>query len=249
MPKVIAPFVIKGTLEDLNFYVTQGENLVRIKGKTGVSSEEFARNPVFQKVRNHGKEFGRCSKKGQSFRCLARPYTDRAKDGSYAGRCASLMLDILYEDTTNLPGERTVEKGLESPDAKKYFIGFEGNKLRPLNKVLNAKWHWNESTSEFRINKFNPKKDINWPEKGQYVHLALIRANWNYTNNTFVTFNSEEIIFEKEDKPSNLSLKTEIPEGKELQLVFLFIAFSTIHRKQLKELKRANNTISIIDAI
>lgn len=33
-----------------------------MKGKTGVTSEEFKSNPIFDQIRNHGKEWGYCSK-------------------------------------------------------------------------------------------------------------------------------------------------------------------------------------------
>ncbi len=42
MAKVIAPFKISGTLDDLNFYTTNdGNNYVRMKGKTGITKEEI----------------------------------------------------------------------------------------------------------------------------------------------------------------------------------------------------------------
>lgn len=48
------------------------------------------------------------------------------------------MLDILNKDTTNAQGKRTVEEGMKIPEAKTYFVGFEGNKIRPLKSVLKA---------------------------------------------------------------------------------------------------------------
>ena len=52
MAKVIAPFKISGTLDDINFVVTaDGENYARMKGKTGITSEQFKNNPIFGKVR------------------------------------------------------------------------------------------------------------------------------------------------------------------------------------------------------
>ncbi len=247
MAKIIAPFKIVGTLDDLVFYIDQEkENRVKTKGKTGVSSEEFKRNPIFNKVKNHGKEFGRCTKKAQSFRFVAHYFNNRAKDGSFAGRSNRLMLDVMNEDETSVHGERTVEIGMQSKDAKEYFIGFEGNKLRTLKKVLNAKWQWNEETSEFSIDKFVPKKNIDWPEEAEFLHIAIARANWNYVDNNFSTEYSEELIFEKEEEESNLVIKTNIPKGNHLQLTFLFIGFSLQYRKKLKELKRINNTVSII---
>jgi hypothetical protein len=247
MAKVIAPFKIVGTLDDLNFYLDQNnENLVRTKGKTGVTSEEFKRNPIFTKVKNHGKEFGRAVKKAQSFRAIAMYFNQRAKDGSFAGRANKLMLDIINEDTTNPHGERTLENGMQSPGSKEYFIGFEGNKLRPLSKVLKTTWTWNETTSQLTIDNFNPKTNISWPEEAHQVHIAIARANWNYEENKFTTDHSEEIVLGKEESPTNITLQTKIPEGNHVQLLFLFLGFSFQDRKKIKELKRIHNTVSII---
>jgi len=248
MAKVIAPFKIVGTLDDLVFYLDQEkkQNFVKTKGKTGVSSEEFKKNPIFTKARNHGQEFGRCTKKAQNFRFVAHYFNNRAKDGSFAGRSNRLMLDVMNEDITSLHGERTVEIGMQSEDAKDYFIGFEGNKIRPLKKVLTTKWHWNDTLSEFSIAQFLPKNHIDWPDEAEFVHIAIARANWNYNDNKFTIEYSEEMVFEKEEKEGDLIVKTNIPNGDQLQLTFLFIGFSLRYRKKLKELKRINNTVSII---
>lgn len=247
MAKVIAPFKIVGTLDDLVFYLDQEKNnLVKTKGNPGITKEQFLTNPIFTKARNHGAEFGRSAKKGQNFRKIAHYFNERAKDGSYAGRTLKLMLDIINEDTTNASGQRTIEEGMKATDSKSYFVGFEGNKLRPLKTVLKSKWFWNPETSEFTIKSFNPSKNIDWPETAQQVHIAIARANWDYTLNKFTTDYSEEIIIEKEEKPTTINLKTNIPSEKNLQLVFLYIAFSIQDRKKTKLLKRANNTVSII---
>lgn len=122
MAKVIAPFKIVGTFEDLTFYLDQeNNNLVKTKGKPGITSKQFNENPIFTKVKNHGKEFGRCSKKSQNFRAIALQFYNRAKDVSFAGRANKLMLEILNEDTSNQQGDRTVENGLKSEEAKTFF--------------------------------------------------------------------------------------------------------------------------------
>lgn len=247
MAKAIGPFKIVGTLDDLNFYIDQNNtNIVRQKGNTGVTSEQFKNYPCFQKVKNHGKEFGRCTRKAQNFRQIAFHFNNRAKDGSFSGRSNKLMLDVLNEDLVNPDGERTVEKGMESSDAAAYFIGFEGNKLRPLTNVLKKDWLWNEKDGQFSITSFDPTEHINWPESAQQLHLAIARANWNYIDNNFTTCYSQELIIDKNENTFDIYLKVENPESSHLQLLFLFIGFSTIHRKKIKELKRANNTVSII---
>ena len=253
MAKVIAPFKIIGTLDDLNFYVDENNtNLVRTKGKTGVTSEEFKRNPIFTKVKNHGKEFGRAAKKAQNFRGVALYFNKRAKDGSFSGRGNKLMLEIIQEDTTNVQGERTFEKGLENPETRTYFVGFEGNKLRPLKKTLKTNWTWDENKNTLTIANFNPETHIDWPEKADNVHLAIANANWNYLENKFETHYSQEVALKKEEETQTIILTTETVTETEtetqncIQLVYLFIGFSTQERKKTKELKRANNTVTII---
>ena len=247
MAKVIAPFKIVGTLDDLVFYLDQeNNNLVKTKGNPGITTEQFLTNPIFTKARNHGIEFGRCSKKGQIFRKLAHYFNVRAKEGSFAGRTVKLMLDILNEDIINTNGQRTVEEGMKAPESKTYFVGFEGNKLRPLKSVLKSKWAWNQEKSEFTIKSFNPSKSIDWPETAEQVHISVARANWDYVLDKFTTEYSEEIIIGKEEKTASISLKTNIPPEKNLHLVFLYIGFSIKDRKKTKLLKRVNNTVSII---
>ena len=250
MAKVIAPFQIIGTIDDLNFYIDQNnKNIVRTKGKTGVTSEEFKRNPIFTKVKNHGKEFGRAAKKAQSFRMVANYCNNSPKDGSFAGRANKLMLEIIQEDTTNPHGERTFENGMEHPETRPYFVGFEGNKLRPLKTVLKTNWEWDENTNTVTIPDFNPKSHINWPDKADNVHVAIAKANWNYVENKFEIHYSQEMILHKEEEMQTLSLITANEKQKtdnSIQLLYLFIGFSTQERKKTKELKRASNTVTII---
>jgi hypothetical protein len=248
MAKVIAPFKIVGTLEDLTFYLDQEKNnLVKTKGNPGITSKQFYENPIFERVRNHGQEFGKCAKKSQNFRAIALKFYNRAKDVSFAGRANKLMLEIMNEDIENKQGERTVENGLKSEEARTFFRGFEGNKTRTVSKVLKTKYQWNDEQNQLTISKFNPKKHLLWPEtECDNIHLAVATANWNYEENKFCTEYSEELIINKEEKPTDIVLKTKQPEGNELKLVFLFIGFSIQERKKVKELKRSNNTATII---
>jgi len=248
MAKVIAPFKIVGTLDDLNFYIDENNtNRVRTKGKTGVSSEEFLSNPIFTKVKNHGKEFGKAVKKAQSFRAIAHYFYNKAKDGSFAGRANKLLLEIIKEDTINPEGERTFENGMLQPETKTYFLNFEGNKLRPLNEVLKANWHWDENEATLRFEQLIPSKHIDWPETAEQAHLAIALANWNYFENTFTTEYSEEIILKKDDTSvENSILKTKTPTDNQLHILFLYIGFSKNNRRKSIDLKRSYNTVTII---
>jgi hypothetical protein len=126
MAKVLAPFLIKGTIDDINFVVTaDGKNYARAKGKTGVTTIEFNNNPIFDRIRNQGQEFGHCAKKSVLFRQLAVRFNDLAKDGSVAGRANKLLFEILEEDTTQPQGKRTLAEGLKTNDGKEFLLFFE----------------------------------------------------------------------------------------------------------------------------
>jgi hypothetical protein len=58
MSKVTAPFLIKETIEDINFVVTADrENYARRRRRTRVTAEEFKNNPVFDRIHNQEREF------------------------------------------------------------------------------------------------------------------------------------------------------------------------------------------------
>lgn len=247
MAKVIAPFKITGTLDDINFVVTaDGENYARMKGKTGVTSEQFKNNPIFDRIRHQGTEFGQCSKKSALFRQIANRFNNLSKELSYAGRVNKLLFEILEEDTTQPRGQRTLVEGLKTKDGKKNLVGFESNKLRPLSKVLKIKELHNPNNQTLTLLDFIPEEHLDWPEEATHVHLAMAMANWDFENETFNTCYSEEIILAKESKKQTMTLKTEIPTGNHLHLTFLFIGFAIQDRKKLKLLHRKNNTTTII---
>lgn len=132
MAKVIAPFKISGTLDDLNFINSQEGNFVRMKKERALTSEEFKKNPIFDRIRQQGKEMGYCAIKSRQFRMLAVQFFKKSKEGSFAGRANKILLEILAEDNLNPTGQRTLEEGMKSPFLNEILVGFEGNKYRPL---------------------------------------------------------------------------------------------------------------------
>jgi hypothetical protein len=249
MAKVIAPFKIQGTLDDLNFVVNaDGTNYVRMKGKTGVTTEDFKNNPIFDRIRNQGKEMGYCTKKARTFRLLAKYFFDRAKEVSSAGRVNKLLLEILAEDTTNPKGERTIEEGIKSEYLQEILIGFEANKIRPLDKVLLKKGNHNTEQETITWTNFSPEKHIAWPpEEATHVQFQTATAFWDITNDSFQTVYSTAIILDKKAKKETIQLTTNsVSETNKLKITFLFIGFLVLERKKRKELHRKHNTATII---
>lgn len=247
MAKVVAPFLIKGTIDDINFVVTaDGNNYARAKGKTGVTATEFKNNPIFDRIRNQGQEFGQCAKKSALFRQLAVRFNKLAKDGSFAGRANKLLFEILQEDTTHPQGKRTLAEGLKTSDGKEFLLFFESNKLRPLHHILKVKEQCNTENQTVTLNDFIVREHIDWPEEATHVHLASATTNWDFENDTFDTCYSDEIILDKESEKQTITLSTNKPIGNQLYLTFLFIGFAKQERKKHKLLHRKNNTTTLI---
>lgn len=247
MAKVIAPFLIKGTIDDINFVVTaDGENYARRKGNTGVTAEEFKNNPIFDRIRNQGQEFGQCVKKAALFRQLAVRFNTLAKDGSVAGRTNKLLFEILQEDTTQPQGKRTLTEGLKTSEGKECLLFFESNKLRPLRKVLKIREQYSPENQTVTCTDFIAKEHLDWPEEATHVLLATATANWDFENDSFQTCYSSELILDKEAEKQTITIGTEKPSGNELHLTFLFIGFLKQDRKKQIVLHRKYNTTTVI---
>lgn len=249
MAKVIAPFKIKGTLDDINFVVTaNGDNYARIKGKTGITAKQFKENPIFDRIRHQSTEFGHCSKKSALFRQIAHRFNQVSKEVSFAGRANKLLFEILQEDTTQPKGQRTLKGGLRTKEAVEILLGFESNLLRPLEKVLQTKVLHNSCNQTRTLFDFFPQEHLDWPDGATHVHLAMALANWDFENETYNTCYSEQTILAREAAKQTVVLQTAIPPGNQLHLTYLFIGFAKQERKKHLLLHRKNNTCSIIAA-
>lgn len=250
MAKVIAPFKIIGTLDDLNFYNSTDGNIVRMRGNSGITKKKFQENPIFNTIKNHNKEFGSCAVKSRVFRLLVKPFYDQAKEGSFAGRTNKLLFEILEEDTNNTRGNRKLENGLKTTEGKELLLNFEANKTRPLHKTCKRKIKFNWENKQLNIKTINTEKDINWPEvEANQVHLQMAIANWNYENQTFETNYSNLIILEKNNTKQMLNWNIETPKEKNLWLAYICISFSYKERKKTKLVHKKFNTATILSYI
>ena len=248
MAKLTGPIKIKGTIGDLIFIEDPSKEIyVKTKGKPGITKEQFAKNEIFNQIRDHGTEFGSCVRKSRIFRLLAKEFYDKAKEVSFAGRVNSLLFEILVEDKSNQRGKRKLENGLQIPELNEILINFEGNKTRPLNKVLKKKVTFDWKQNKINLTAINVEKDINWPElEANQIHLQLAIANWNYKEDKFENQYSNEIILEKTNSKTNLDFQLNKLQTKDLWIAFIFIGFSNKERRKTKPLHKKWNTTTII---
>ncbi len=247
MAKVIAPFKIEGTIDDLNFYVDENNvNRVRIKASSTMTPERFRKDPAFHKIRMHNQEFAQCIAIAKTFRALAGEFNKKAKDGSFAGRVNKLLFEILQEDKYNEVGSRQFKEGIKTNFGQELLLGFESNKLRPLTQVLKSK-NWEIKRYTFDFQNCVPITDIDWPEEATHASFNLAIADWNTANNSFDTKYGIPITFSKTAASQDIALECLPLKEHQLQITFLFIGFSKQRGSHYLPLHRKYNTATIID--
>lgn len=111
---------LKGTIGDITFYKTRDGHLAREKG--GIDANRIASDPVFQRTRENGSEFGRAGKAGKLLRTALRPLLINSADGRMVSRLTQAMVKVIQADLISDRGLRNVIDG----EAELLF-GFEFN--------------------------------------------------------------------------------------------------------------------------
>jgi hypothetical protein len=246
MAKVKAPFILSGTLDDLNFMDTTEGNFVREKREDYMTTEEFMANPLYDPIREQAKEMGYCALKSRMFRQLAVAFYRNSKEVSFAGRANQILFEIIGEDKVHPKGLRTLEEGMQSPFLHEIILGFEGNKHRPLSKVLRSPFGLDTEARTLTLADLNAAEHLDWPAEATHAHLAMATASWDYVNDAFDSRYSEEIILERESVTQTLRLATAKPKEHRISLSYLYIGFAKKERRKYKLLHRRSNTVSII---
>lgn len=247
MAKVIGPFKIAGRLDDLSFYDTADGTVVRMCGQTGISKQAFKDNPIYDRIRQQGTEFGLCSTKAKVFKSLVQPFYNQAQETSTFGRCIGLLQAILKEDAIHPIGSRQVHVGLQTPTGQRFLIGFEGNSQRPVSAVLRKALTFDWKTLQLNLKHICPITDIDWPELATQVEIQLALANWNCLNDSHETHYSNSVVVSKFTEAVALDFEFNAPQEQDLWLCYIHLKFSyTAAYGRVKVLHNKFNTASLI---
>ena len=107
MARQRGPLKVQGTLGDINFYKSQDGYLVREKG--GVDGKRIKKDPVFQRTRENGTEFGRAGCAGKLLRTAVRPLILNA-DNRVVSRLHQQMMKVIQADLTSARGMKSISK-------------------------------------------------------------------------------------------------------------------------------------------
>jgi hypothetical protein len=100
---------LEGTIGGITFY--KGKEGYLAKEKSGVPADRIKNDPVFQRTRENGAEFGRAGKAGKVLRTAFRALLQNTADSRMVSRLTTEFIKVIQEDVTNPRGQRNVIDG------------------------------------------------------------------------------------------------------------------------------------------
>jgi len=201
---------IDGTLGELTFYRTRGENFIKRKG--GVEKSRIEKDAAFKRTRENMKEFGASATVGKALRQGLASIIKSMSDSSIVGRLTGLMKRI----NSVGPGLRG-QRAFEILTNKILLEGFEFNKIAPIDAIFYAPYDApsldaNRSIATWVIPDFNTSNYINAPEGA--THFKLVLATTILSDYTYNTTQKEyEAVNEAENETNGIDISSEIALG------------------------------------
>jgi hypothetical protein len=174
---------LDGTIGDITFYKSQDGYLAREKG--GIPADRIANDPVFQRTRENGAEFGRAGKAGKILRNAIRAMLQNVSDSRMVSRLTTEMVKVIQEDATNPRGLRNVIDG-----EAELLEGFDFNINGKLGTTLYAPFtnviDRVAGTLTVNLPAFVPQNMIAAPGGTTHFKIVSAGAEIDFENGTFV---------------------------------------------------------------
>jgi hypothetical protein len=162
---------ITGTLDDVNFYVSNGVAYAR-KAGGGFNGDAIKNNRSMQRVRENGSEFGHCSRVKKQFRLALLPFLKDLKGKALHSNMTQLFLAIKALDAVSERGQRNVAQGLQTAKGKRLLRQFEFTPQSSLLNALYSQTSFDWASQSLHISDFNPR-DFKAPKAATHVGVTL----------------------------------------------------------------------------
>jgi len=224
MAKFKSIFIIEGTLGELTFYkLKNGKHYV--KRKTSIPRERILLDPAFARTRENYSEFGAVARAGMLVRGGASLLLKNARDPEVSARLTSVLAKVKNCDPDAARGQRTVGKGLLTPEGKALLNGFDFNAKSPLDSVLSCPYTL-KANHLFELSSFVPATMLRHPESATHVSFRTALLNVDFELGTTVMHYSPVELLPLDRTPTDLSLSpSTLPTGNGFTFWLLHISF------------------------
>jgi hypothetical protein len=217
MAKVLGHLKVKGTINDINYYVQNGIGVARKTGG-GFTSEAIRNNPNMEVIRDSNTEFGNRARVQKVFRDSLGLFFGNQKNRQLHIRLTQLFTKLKDLDMLSAPGQRRVGVGLRTEEGIRLLTRFE---FTPYPLVLgNAVFDdFNFSYSVGTLN----AADFTFGNGATHVELQLGVIVMDFDTLEASLYTSELLTISKASPlPSLILAPTEIPAGKGMRIGVLF---------------------------
>lgn len=183
MAKVKGLLQFYGTIDGVNLYRLEGENVAR-KAKT-ISKKKYKTAPNYASFRDAGKEMGSAAKMSSAFRNPLKIYTNGIAENRMYSRVNALMRKLILLDGISLRGERTVANGITTVEGKDLVKNFEFNIHKSLVQTLQCGYTLNVATGILQLPNFTPKEDLKCPIGATHVGMQLLCYDFDFMTKNY----------------------------------------------------------------
>lgn len=135
MAKVYGPFPLIGRYEDLNFYMLEGENIVR--KKPGPDRQRVLKDKAYERFRQIADRNGRHSTERQKLQWLIKKHLGLFKDDQTHSRFNGVLWRSAARDLhTHVVEDKWYRRALGDPDVQKDWWSLVYRKKTPLSDYL-----------------------------------------------------------------------------------------------------------------
>ena len=150
MAKVKGIFGLSGTLDGINFYVRNGEQIAR-KAGGGFTSKAIKTKPSMEKVRKNGSEFGAVTTFVKHFKLSFAAMLFSLKFPEMHVSLIKLFVAIKNLDTVATHGTRSVSGGLETDAGKELLTGFCVPPFHSSHAMLYKQISFDRASKQFQL--------------------------------------------------------------------------------------------------
>ena len=154
---------------DITFYKSKDGNMA--KEKSGIDGSRIANDPKFARTRENGMEFGEAGRSGKVLRDSLRSLMMNASDSRVTSRVTQVMSAILKHDSTSARGQRTVAKGLTTPEGLALLKGIDFNISSSLRSVLFKNYMVDTTSGVITIENLVPLNDVVFPAGATHMSI------------------------------------------------------------------------------
>jgi hypothetical protein len=177
----IAPF--RGRIDNFTFRET--EDGFTVGRRTGVDKQRILTDPVFERTRASGRDFGSAAKAGQFLLSTCREVVLHKPDSKIMSRLNKVMAAVVGSDQSNVKGERKAWLGDLS-----LLRNFEFNRKSNVNSAFYGSYTPTidrvAGTCKVLIPAFVPKVMVNVPSGATHFRFVAGGIELDFAGETFV---------------------------------------------------------------